>query len=209
MSLFVTFEGLDASGKSTQVRLLEAHFRKKGEPVRVLREPGGTSVGESIRQMLLDPSHQDLSDAAELFLFSASRSQLVETVIKPLLEDGTHVICDRFFDSTTAYQGGGRRLDTKMIKVINEAATRGLVPHATFFLDVPIDVLAGRMEQSGASRDRMESNDRDFYVRVRASYLELSRTESRFHVLDGTKPEDDLARQIRSVVGSLEVSAHE
>lgn len=161
-----------------------------------------------IRAILLDPAHEDLSDAAELFLFSASRSQLVRSVIRPLLQSGTYVLCDRFFDSTTAYQGGGRGLDVDMIRTVNHAATDGLSPHATFFLDVPLDVLAARMAATGASKDRMEANPRDFHARVRGAYLRLADTEERFHVLDGTLSAEQLAGDIQHVCETLEASIH-
>jgi len=204
MSLFVTFEGLDASGKSTQVRLLEEYLRSAGGNVRVLREPGGTPVGESIRAMLLDRGNTDLSDAAELFLFSASRSQLVEQVIRPLLAGGTHVICDRFYDSTTAYQGGGRGLDRAMIAAVNTAATGGLIPDATFFLDVPVETILQRMRKSGVPRDRMESNAVEFHQRVREAYLGLAATEKRFHAIDGRQDIESISRTIRDVCAQLE-----
>ncbi len=208
MSLFITFEGLDGSGKSTQVALLEQHLRSQGRAVSVLREPGGTPVGETIRNILLDPSNADLSDAAELFLFSASRSQLVETVIRPALRSGTSIICDRFYDSTTAYQGGGRGLDAEMIRAVNNAATGGLCPDATFFLDVPLEVLSERMVAAGASKDRMEAQARDFHARVRQAYLDLSAVEKRFHVLDGTRPVVAIAQDIRQVCALLEGMKH-
>ena len=209
MSLFLTFEGLDGSGKSTQVRLLEEYLCSKGRAVRVLREPGGTPIGESIRTLLLDPSNKDLSDAAELFLFSASRSQLVEGVIRPLLEAGTVVLCDRFFDSTTAYQGGGRGLSIDMIRAVNRAATGGLEPDRTFFLDVPLEVLSKRLRNSGSAMDRMEANEADFHARVRDAYLALATEEERIQVLDGTRPSEELHEDIRTTCASLEVQKDE
>lgn len=209
MSLFITFEGLDACGKSTQVRLLEEHLRSHGASVSVYREPGGTPLGESIRSLLLDPANVDLTDAAELLLFSASRSQLVETVIRPSLESGQYVLCDRFYDSTTAYQGGGRGLDPEMVRSVNMAATGGLIPDATFFLDVPIPVLADRMRASGTSKDRMEANGVAFQTRVREAYLAVARQEERIHVLDGTRPVEELSREIWSVCELLEGAKHE
>lgn len=200
MSLFITFEGLDFSGKSTQVRRLEADLRSAGRDVLVLREPGGTPVGESIRNVLLDRATLHLTPQAELFLFSASRAQLVEQVIRPALGRGTVVICDRFYDSTTAYQGGGRGLDAALIRAVNRAATNGLVPDLTLFLDVPEDERHRRREVMRIERDRMESNDADFYRRVRDAFLELARQESRVHLIDGTRPADDVARQIRDLV---------
>ncbi len=200
MSLFITFEGLDFSGKSTQVRRLEADLRSAGRDVLVLREPGGTPVGESIRTVLLDRTTLHLTPQAELFLFSASRAQLVEQVIRPALARGTVVICDRFYDSTTAYQGGGRGLDAAFIRAVNTTATNGLVPDLTVFLDVPDEERHRRREAMSSERDRMESNDADFYRRVRDAFLELARQERRFRIVDGTRPADDVARQIRDLV---------
>ena len=200
MSLFITFEGLDFSGKSTQVRRLEAALRTSGHDVLVLREPGGTTVGESIRTILLDRSTVHLTPAAEMFLFSASRAQLVEDVIRPALRRGIVVVCDRFYDSTTAYQGGGRGIDADVIHAVNTAATGGLVPDLTLFLDVPDDERSRRREAMGAARDRMESNSEDFYRRVRDAFLRLAATESRFQVIDGTKPEQEVARQIGDLI---------
>lgn len=200
MSLFITFEGLDFSGKSTQVRRLEADLRAAGRDVLVLREPGGTPVGESIRTVLLDRATMHLTAQAELFLFSASRAQLVEQVIRPALARGTVVMCDRFYDSTTAYQGGGRGLDAALIQAVNKAATNGLVPDLTVFLDVPDEERHRRRDAMRTERDRMESNDADFYRRVRNAFLELARQERRFHLVDGTLPADDVARQIRDLV---------
>lgn len=200
MSLFITFEGLDYSGKSTQVRRLEATLRTSGDDVLVLREPGGTTVGESIRTILLDRATVRLTPAAELFLFSASRAQLVEEVIRPALRRGVVVICDRFYDSTTAYQGGGRGIDADVIRAVNAAATGGLVPDLTLFLDVPGDERIRRCEAVGAAHDRIESNGEDFYRRVRDAFIRLAATESRFQVIDGTKPEQEVARQIGNLI---------
>jgi len=139
-----------------------------------------------------------------LLLFSASRSQLVEQVIRPLLRSSTVVLCDRFYDSTTAYQGGGRGLDTKAVEVINHVATGGLVPDATFLLDVPLEILRTRMEAAGTTRDRMESNQDGFYARVREAYTELARKEKRIHLLDGQRPVHEIAGEIRRIYDSLE-----
>lgn len=196
MALFLTFEGLDGSGKSTQVRRLAERLRRAGREVLVLREPGGTPVGEAIRTILLDRANAEMTPAAELFLFSASRSQLVEQVIRPALAAGTVVVCDRFVDSTTAYQGGGRGIDAAIIAAVHRGATGGLEPHLTFFLDLPDDERHRRQQAAGVERDRMESNDSAFYDRVRRSFLDLAKRESRFNVLDGCLSEEDLADRI-------------
>lgn len=200
MSLFLTFEGLDFSGKSTQARRCADRLRKAGVEVLVLREPGGTPVGEAIRSILLDRSNAALTASAELFLFSASRSQLVQEVIRPALASGTVVVCDRFVDSTTAYQGGGRGIDRTIIEAVNRGATGGLEPHVTFFLDLPDEERHRRQVAAGVERDRMESNPPEFYARVRRAFLDLAARETRFTVLDGLRSEADLADEIWSVI---------
>jgi dTMP kinase len=162
----------------------------------VLREPGGTEIGEKIRKILLDKENISLTDASELFLFSASRSQLVKEVIIPALEGEMTVICDRYYDSTTAYQGYGRNIDLAAIEAINKSATDGLEPDITFFLDIPIREIEKRIARAKANRDRMESNDISFYERVRNGYLELAKQHARYRVLDGLKSIDDLHDEI-------------
>jgi len=182
--MLITFEGLDFSGKSTQVRLLSERLSLENFNVLVLREPGGTEIGEKIRTILLDKEVSGMTDASELFLFSASRSQLVEEVIKPALEGGMVVLCDRFYDSTTAYQGWGRGLSREAIDVVNSFATSGLTPDVTFFLDLPIDEVEKRMLRAKSGKDRMESNGEGFYEKVREGYLSLAKKEKRFVVID-------------------------
>jgi dTMP kinase len=184
-ALFITFEGLDFSGKSTQVALFTERLSKAGSRHLVLRDPGGTAIGERIRSILLDRAVLNMSEMTELFLFSASRAQLVHEVIKPNLQSGTIVVCDRFFDSTTAYQGSGRGLPLDAIATINRAAAGGLVPDVTFFIDIPVSEVERRMVEHKAGADRMELSGRDFYERVRQGFLRLASTEPRFEVLDG------------------------
>jgi len=185
--MLITFEGLDFSGKSTQVRLLADWLESRGRRALVLREPGGTEIGERIRSILLDRTNMHLTQAGELFLFSASRAQLVEDVIRPALADGVTVILDRYFDSTTAYQGYGRGIPLDVIHAVNRFATRGLTPDRTFFLDIPLEEIERRIRESGAARDRMEASGDDFYRRVRNGFLALAAIESRFIVVDGTR----------------------
>ncbi len=190
--MFITFEGLDFSGKSTQVRLLSERLSQENFNVLVLREPGGTEIGEKIRSVLLDKDSSGMTDTSELFLFSASRSQLVGEVIKPALEGGMIVVCDRFFDSTTAYQGSGRGLSEEAIAAINKLATSGLIPDVTFFLDIPLQELEKRMLRSRSGKDRMESNGQGFYTKVRECYLSLAKNEKRFVVIDATQSIEDI-----------------
>lgn len=190
--MFITFEGLDFSGKSTQARLLSERLSQENFNVLVLREPGGTEIGEKIRSILLDKQTSGMTDTSELFLFSASRSQLVEEVIKPALEGSMIVVCDRFYDSTTAYQGSGRGLSEEAINVINTFATAGLVPDVTFFLDLTLPELEKRMLRSKSGKDRMESNGQGFYEKVRECYLSLARKEKRFVVIDAIQSIEEI-----------------
>ncbi len=201
--MLITFEGLDYSGKSTQVKMLSDRITMQGNRVLLLREPGGTEIGEKIRKILLDKENISLTDASELFLFSASRSQLVKEVIIPALEGNMTVICDRYYDSTTAYQGYGRKIDLTAIDAINKFATDGLEPDLTFFLDIPIREIEKRITRSKANRDRMESNDMSFYERVRDGYLQIAKRHSRYRVLDGLKSIDDLHDEIWQEIDQL------
>ena len=184
-AMFITFEGLDFSGKSTQVGLFSESLTRAGLKNVVVRDPGGTAIGERIRAVLLDRKVLTMSDYTELFLFSASRSQLVHEIIKPTLESGTIVVLDRFYDSTTAYQGWGRGLPLDPISTINHLASHGLVPNVTYFIDIPVDEVERRMVRQKAGADRMEMSGRAFYERVREGFLHLAGVEPRFEVLDG------------------------
>lgn len=198
--MLITFEGLDYSGKSTQVQRLADRLTREGFQVLVVREPGGTPIGEGIRSILLDKKLAAMTDRAELLLFSASRAQLVEEVIRPALGRGMVVLCDRFHDSTTAYQGWGRGLPTDAVETVNELATGGLKPTLTILMDVPVEVLEARVRALGLARDRMESNGRAFYDRVRSGYRELAHKEPRFVVIDGNRPEAAIEQEIWKIV---------
>ena len=200
--MFVTFEGLDFSGKSTQVKLLSDTLSRERYHILVLREPGGTEIGEKIRTILLDKRITGMTNVAELFLFSASRSQLVEEVIKPALEGGLVVLCDRFYDSLTAYQGSGKGFSLDTVRVVNQCASSGIVPDITFFLDIPVSEVERRMNRSKTSRDRMESNGIEFYERTRKGYLDIAKQESRFRVVDGLQPVDAIHESIWTAVSA-------
>lgn len=173
--VFITFEGGDGAGKTTQMRLLaEAVARAGFEPVMV-REPGGTLTGESIREILLGPAHGELTAVAELFLFAASRAQLTAQVIRPALDSGKVVLCDRYADSTTAYQGYGRGLDLDLVRAVNDAATGGLVPDLTLILDV--EPQEGVAAASSGGPDRMERQEIAFHERVRDGYAAIAAAE--------------------------------
>ncbi len=202
--MFITFEGLDYSGKSTQVRLLADTLKHERHTILVLREPGGTEIGERIRTILLDKRISGMTSVAELFLFSASRAQLVDEVIKPALEGGVIVLCDRFYDSLTAYQGWGKGIPPETVRAVNEGASQGLTPDLTFFLDIPVEEVERRMRRAHTSKDRMESNGKEFFERVRKGYLQIATSERRFRVIDGLQPLDTIQDLIwKTVVGSL------
>jgi dTMP kinase len=186
--MFITFEGLDFSGKSTQISLLADRLSREGFQVKVVRDPGGTDIGEKVRSILLDKESLRMADLTELFLFSASRSQLVQELILPALERGTIVVCDRFYDSTTAYQGWGRGLPLDVIRTVNHIAASWLVPDITFFMDIPVHEVEGRMHKEKSRVDRMESSGKGFYEVVRKGYLQLAAEEKRFEVVDGLLP---------------------
>jgi dTMP kinase len=201
---FITFEGVEGSGKSTQLGLLAKRLELAGATVRSLREPGGTAVGEAIRRILLDPQHIGLDARAELLLYEASRAQLVADIIEPALDWGEIVLCDRFFDSTTAYQGYARGLPLEEIARLNAFATSGLEPDLTIVLDVdPAAVLARAVAASG-SADRLELEDIAFHERVRDGFLAIARAEpERVVVVDGEGPAEVVAeRVLDAVVGS-------
>lgn len=193
--MLLTFEGIDFCGKSTQASLLVERLQGTCT-VRFIREPGGTRISERLREILLDTRHKELTDVAELFLFSASRAQLVAEVIMPALERGEIVVCDRFFDSTTAYQGFGRGIDRSAIEAINTLATAGTVPGLTFIIDIPVGEIERRKRVAGLQFDRMETSGMDFFERVRAGYQEMARMSDRFVLIDGTQPAQEIQKEI-------------
>jgi len=193
--MFLTFEGIDFCGKSTQARLLVERL-EKNHTVRLIREPGGTRISEQLREILLDKRHLELTEVAELFLFEASRAQLVAEVIRPALERGEFVICDRYSDSTTAYQGFGRGVDIEAIARVNALATGGTEPDLTVVIDIPVAEIERRKQSAGLVFDRMEISGRQFYDRVRAGYEHLSRTLERMVLIDGARPVQEIHQEI-------------
>jgi dTMP kinase len=199
--MFITFEGLDSSGKTTQAVLLVKRLEQSGRKVLFLREPGGTAISEMVRKILLDNKHTEMSMKAELFLFSAARTQLVSEVIQPALKEGKIVISDRFYDSTTAYQGYGRELALDEIHAINRIATNGTSPDVTLFIDVAMEELINRKRLSGSSADRMESSGRAFYERVRQGYLAIAKEcPSRVIPIDGNLPVEIIHEHIWQII---------
>jgi dTMP kinase len=194
--LFISFEGIEGCGKSTQARRLAERFEAQGRRVLLTREPGGTPLAERIREIVLDPAVGELDTMAELLLFEAARAQHVAAVIRPALNDGAAVVCDRYIDSTTAYQGGGRGMDRALIERMHDIATGGLTPALTFWLDVPLDVGLRRAAARRAS-DRMEQEPEAFHERVREAFADLAvRYAKRIVRVDGTLTEEAIAERI-------------
>jgi dTMP kinase len=182
--MFITFEGIDGSGKSTQIQLLAKYFEAKGQDVIILREPGGTDLSERIRELLLSKAN-NLNSITELFLFEAARADLVEKVIKPAIGEGKVVLSDRFYDSTTAYQGYGRGLSIEDIKKNNIMATLGLIPDITFFLDASIAKCTQRLLNK--EPDRIELSGTEFFEKVSDGFREIAKAEpNRVYLIDSS-----------------------
>ena len=198
---FITFEGSEGCGKSTQVQLLANRLDMAGIPFLITREPGGTAIGESIRELLqFAPQSAGMTPETELLLFEASRSQLVREVIKPALERGECVIADRFFDSTTVYQGVARKLDRNIVRQLNAFAVGDCVPDVTFLLDVDLKTARSRMQQPRRP-DRMEQQSDEFYEKVRDGYQELARWErDRIVMIEGWQSLDDVEKEIWDIL---------
>ena len=208
MAFFITLEGIEGSGKSTQIRSLAQHLTTCGYRVLTTREPGGCPIADAIRAILLDPANRELLPRAELLLYAAARAQHVEQVIRPALTAGTVVLCDRFADATTAYQGGGRRLEAGLVAQLNAIATAGLTPDLTLLLDCPVELglpRARRRNQQDPLLDegRFELEELDFHQRVRAAYLALAACEARFRVIDATGAADLVAGRVATAVDAF------
>ncbi|MFN2461159.1 MAG: dTMP kinase [Candidatus Velthaea sp.] len=203
--MFITFEGIEGSGKSTLMSALAQDLRSAGVDVLVTREPGGTALGDTLRGIFLDPVTR-IEPVAEAFLINAARAQHVAEVIAPALKAGHLVLCDRFFDSTVAYQGYGRGLDIDMLLRLSLAATSAIAPDLTLLIDISPDVSRERIRARGG-RDRLEREDLAFHARVRAGYLELAERFPRFAVLDGSLSAELLLAQAAEVVARRRHSA--
>ncbi len=207
-AVFISLEGPDGSGKSAQARLLADRLIGLGRDVLLTREPGGTELGERIRELLLQTSAESHDAVSDAFLFNAARSQLVTRLIRPALERGAIVICDRYADSTLAYQGYGGGVPLDELRQLARVSTGGLVPHRTVLLDVPVDVgLARREGGSATDLTRFETgagHERPFHERVRAGFLELAEEDpSRWRVVDATTRVDDVAARVWDAVADL------
>ena len=196
--LFITFEGGDGCGKTTQIKLLDEYLKNKGYKTLLTREPGSIGLGEKVREILLNYDGE-VSSVCESFLFLADRAQNVDCIIKPALEEGTIVICDRHTDSSVAYQGYGRGLDIERINMLNNIATSGLKPDLTIVLDVDVETSQARV---GSEKDRMESAGIEFFERVRKGYLEIAKQEpERVKVVDSKQAIEEIHNQILELVG--------
>jgi dTMP kinase len=200
--MFITFEGIEGCGKSTQAGLLRELLEGRGLSVLVTREPGGSPIGEQIRHILLDPGNHGMVALAELLLYEASRCQHVEAVIKPALDAGKVVICDRFFDASTAYQGYARGLDIAMVGRLNLVATGGRKPDLTIVLDLPVDMGLMRL---GRNLDRIESEAVEFHERVRQGYLKIAENEpGRVKVVNAGGTIDDTFLEVKRLIDKLD-----
>jgi dTMP kinase len=195
--MFISFEGIDFCGKSTQIDLLNDYLLENNKKVEVVREPGSTEISDKIRSILLDKKNDKMYGESELFLFSASRAQLVREKIRPYLQKDYYVISDRFHDSSTAYQGYGRGVPLDIIKEIHQLAIGDTIPELTFYMDIPVGVANERKKkQSKGKLDRIEQSDIDFYNRVRNGYLEIAKQEERVKIIDGTQTIETIRNQI-------------
>lgn len=196
--MFITFEGIEGCGKTTQIRRFVKRLERRGISLVTTLEPGGTRIGKDIRKILLDSGNKNLSSLAELILYAADRAQHVEEVIKPALDEGKWVICDRFFDATVVYQGMARGQDMELIRILNEKATQGIRPDITYLLDCPVDMGLGRAlerneAQSQKGQDRFEREALDFHKAVREGYLDLAQEDQdRYVIIDATLPKDEV-----------------
>ncbi|MBU1091108.1 MAG: dTMP kinase [Candidatus Omnitrophica bacterium] len=195
---FITFEGSEGCGKSTQSRMLSRYLKGRGCKVVYIREPGGTKISEKIREILLNPKNKKISTNCEMLLYMAARVQIVEEVIRPALLDGKIVICDRFLDSTVVYQGFGLGIDIQLIKKVGIFATGGLKPHLTILLDLPV---RDGLKKRGSSKDRIERRPYSYHLRVRKGYLKLAAQETnRIKVIKVENNKNKTQNKIREAV---------
>jgi len=197
---FITFEGIEGCGKSTQIERLKRHLEQQGHRIDAMREPGGTAISEAIRAILLDPANTAMAPTTELLLYESARAQLVAERIRPALEAGSVVLCDRFCDSTMAYQGGGRGLPMEVLRSLHDIATGSLWPHLSLFIDVPVEMGLKRTRGAG-ELDRIEMEGTAFHERVREGFITLARTEpNRIVTINGSATPDEVEQEIRGVV---------
>lgn len=201
---FVTLEGIEGVGKSSNLAYLNEELRRRSIDVWVTREPGGTDLGEEIRQLLLGHRHDGMADETELLLMFAARAEHLAKEIRPRLASGQWVLCDRFTDATFAYQGGGRGIPESRIAELERWVQGSLRPHATILLDAPLDVAFARVNKRGAAQDRFEKQKHDFFGRVRQCYLDrAAREASRFIVVDAARSLEEVQSQLTQIVETL------
>ncbi len=197
--LFITFEGIEGCGKSTQAKLLRKYLKKKGWSVFLTREPGGPKISEEIRELLLSTDNKEMLPETEVLLYMASRSQHTGEWIIPALQKGKMVISDRYYDSTLAYQGAARRIDIKLIDTITKFATFGLKPDITFLVDLPAEIGLSRISKQDA--DRLEMESIEFHKKVRVGFIEIAKREKeRYIIVDGTKSVEEIHNEIMKIM---------
>lgn len=200
-NLFITFEGIDGCGKTTQISLLAQYLESRGYKVTTIREPGGTELSEQIRDVLLN-SRSQISAVTELMLFSAARSHLTDEIIIPALNKGHVVLCDRFFDSTTAYQGYGRGIDINFIESVNKKSTKGMVPDLTIYLDLELSISSQRTKHK--KPDRMEKSGSEFFERVIMGFRQIAaQNKDRVKLIDASKDEETTFQKIMEVLETV------
>jgi len=201
--MFITVEGSEGAGKSTNLEFIQEQLQSAGKELVMTREPGGTELGEAIRELLLGHKHDGMSDDCELLLMFAARAEHLNRVIKPALEQGNWVVCDRFTDATYAYQGGGRGIPMQRIEVLENWVQGELRPDLTLFLDIPVDVGLKRAGDRSAP-DRFERQQIDFFERVRACYLERARSDvARYRIIDAGQSLEDVQRDIARILAEI------
>ncbi len=209
MAPFITFEGIEGSGKTTQIKRLTERLRQQGYKVLQTREPGGCPIADQIRSILLHPDNAAMVSRAELLLYAAARAQHIEQIVRPALQNGEIVICDRFTDATLAYQGKGRGLDCDLINQLNQLAAGDCRPGLTLLFDLPVATGLGRArqretQQQDSSEGRFEREQLDFHQRIRDGYLAMANAEpQRFRIVDAAQPADLVSRQVTELVDSF------
>lgn len=198
---FITLEGAEGAGKSTQSAMIIDYFKSRKLPVMLLREPGGVKISEKIRAVLLDPANKQMSDECETLLYMAARAQMVKEILLPAMQKGTHIICDRFLDSTVAYQGASNGVDPRIIEQIGSFATAGVKPDLTLLFD--IDVKKG-LSRTNTSKDRIEQRAVEYHQRVRAGYLEIAKREpKRVKVIKVDAPKEEIFARVLTYIDAI------
>ena len=194
---FITFEGPEGAGKTTQIKRVYQYLKKRKVPCFIVREPGGTTIGDRVREILLDPSQSEMKWKTEVLLYASSRAQLVSEVIRPHLDQGFVVLCDRYIDSSLAYQGYGAEKDVEEVKKLNQWATDGLMPDRTYLLDIPVEVGRKRLLSRGGKKDRMELKEKMFHERVRTGFKQIALEEkTRFCTIRADQSGDKVFQDI-------------